>query len=754
MASFDEMKKMVRDQYTKGEQDQGLDSFTVMSAANNYLTTLGFIAPTSNMTDVSLESMLMEAPVVNTVATSDHIKIKQMIQDMGVPAEHPAMEAMTLQVWRVLHGKNARASHFQQASNAPGSDGISPRLALASLIGAEGWAAQLSEEGGAYPAFEAFGVNADNISSDIRLNVAVTVMMMYKSFIDRGLSREVHDDVQVTYSIKDAEVYDLTVASANDAATRYGSHRKSLISLFRKPEPATTTTKPVKPLVARDTLNPSALWNAADDGYLKTQQKINLFDLSKDPTLPGYNVINFTDMIAEGARLSEALIEVTHTNGPTITKEQFKVDLTTNDLGLFNNTSNQLDSTDRNANITNQYFSLFGGGAIAQTQTYTGGNSAILDGFANHKVVLEINVQSNLNLKTSFVSTQGFVTAQLATEIPGATPNASVVTEFGKLTFAVVGFKVKATFEEENLRKTSTAVRTAVRQKTVPIAPGRSIIVEYSLQQNETTDVVDVVSTVNALGDANRHLTTLRSTLTNVKARIDAEKANVEIPYAAKIGREFPAGTMVNPYVVESTVDVGNFNNNGTLTGISTMRESERLSEVHSKVIRTFLGDIAALHGHTLYTNVLDTSETVVYKVFAHRTIIDSCIGLPLYHQILEDKRKGEWSTTRDKSDYSLQLPSGVRLDFIGTNFDSLQATMLYVPVRDSKPNDVTSFGTIKDRGTYVGSYSPTQDQAATRRIYSNPRAALIPTNGMGGKMTVTNLELLYPSLDDFKVAA
>jgi hypothetical protein len=153
-------------------------------------------------------------------------------------------------------------------------------------------------------------------------------------------------------------------------------------------------------------------------------------------------------------------------------------------------------------------------------------------------------------------------------------------------------------------------------------------------------------------------------------------------------------------------------------------------------VTSRILALIADGHNKSMYVENFEPGERARYKVITSGVIAEVLFGITQYWNTLDDK-----VAVAQESNYSLKLPNGTQLDIIKSNFETFSNTMIIVPVRDAKPDDVTSFGVVLDRGTFVGQYTPVSNGTANKRIVANSREILFPTNPLGYLITVTGLD-------------
>jgi hypothetical protein len=387
------------------------------------------------------------------------------------------------------------------------------------------------------------------------------------------------------------------------------------------------------------------------------------------------------------------------------------------------------DSGDRAATV--RYKQSLTAGSLKSN----GQASTIFSTYAGVNASLDVTFTADLNIKTSYVNGSGSISASLTTALPGGVP-AGVNTAFSLLTFQVIGWTPYLFFSEENMRKTTGAVRMNWKELEFLIPVGRNFIVDYSLMGQEVgEDVTNVVSEVINVGNSARSVTIMTEVLSTVNARLQYELASGDNDYYNSTAQDYAAGTLSLPHVWVGQIDVSH---------AAVMRESERLSDLHSYVTSRLLALIADAHNKSMYCENFEPGERARYKVVTSGPIAEILFGIDQYWNTLDDKV----SVAKD-SNYSLKLPNGTQLDIIKSNFEVFANTMIVVPVRDAKPDDVTSFGVVLDRGTFVGQYTPVQNGAANKRIVANSREILFPTNPLGFLITVLGLQTELSILTD-----
>jgi len=693
----------------KGNLEDILLADEIFTHTNTFITTNHLMSSSAALENLSATPVLIQKD-----NGPDAHAIETFVDKCLVPE---AMKFRTcMELSRIIHGDNTDVSNFMKVER-PDAKNVVP---LSRIYGVN--ALDFIANDGRL-AMESFGENTDKLTSDTRLNVALTVMKAHRSLIDRVLARQAVEDIITTIKIPSPEVYNLDLSQNSSAAVRYDTHtRHPMIELNRNPNPVNTTPKLIVPLSENDNDDAPQMLGTS----LRTGMQINLFDLSMDANKIGYSHIDWTDLISDGGAISVLYIAVTKTDTTTtpatITTEMFPIPVKFHRDAQFTTLSNVNDSGDRGVQLQAVY-------ALTSTSTQSDkAASVILAEYTAAKIVLDIGFNSRLSIKTGYISGSGQVSAKLISSTPGGSVSAPLVADFANLSFAVVSYDTSLYFSEENLRKTTAAIRMNYKQLQFLIPVGRTFIVDYSLANQDVGE--DVISTVNQainLGNDARGLGIIADTFESVSERLTFEAANPDIDWYNSVAQDYAAGTLSLPHVYVGELD---------LSKTAVMRETERLGDLHSYVTSRILGLLADAYNKSLYLTTLEAGEKPVFKVVTSTVIKSLLFGITNYYNNLNDK-----ADIADGADYSLYLPDGTRLDIVGTTFKAYEGLMVLFPVRESDPESVTSFGKLLDRGTYTAQYTPVSNGAANKRIICNSREIVFPTNPMGISLTVIGVD-------------
>lgn len=730
--NFDQFRKTLLESTKKNAADAVVCK-RVLSQTANFLKRSNAVSNSG----AGLESLGGELPVMNSqVRLGDNGLDLPAIRDFVKGCYGPkdgvkdaAMESVILEVARILDAKGTYQNFFNTGRTSS-SDNM---LSAYQVTGPYAYGSILNDE---KLATESFGVDMDRINADARLNIVLAVLRPYTGLLDRVLPRVPQTDNRVTLKIPAPETYDLESSMSRDGAVRNnGSHRIPLANLFRNPGAVSTAPRRITLRPENDVGTPNVLWQ----GLPKVGPRINLFDLASDATRVGFDKTDYTDTVSEGGRVASVFVRITKPAAGSDPKveEIFKIPTAVLAISRFGGVTNNADSADRVANINYDY------PLNSATKMSNGGTSVLLADYdAPVQLMLDIAFTATTNLKTSATHGAGSVQAKPYTADQSAIP-ADIATAFAGLQFDIIAYEPELYYSEENMRKTTLAARMNYREMRFEIPVGRTFVVDHSLLQDEAPeDVIALINTMLALGNSQRGLEVLESHMRDVNERNKLEASHPEIGYIHRVATSYAAGTVCLPHVVINTLDYADEPSGNE--AVAVMRESERMTELHAKLRARMLLIVANLAQRSLYNNSLNPNELPVYKIVTSTVLCALLFGISDYHNELNDRAKEKPVNVT----YSMELPNGVRLDVVGTDFDNFKDKIMMFPVREDAPTDVTSFANIHDRGTYSGQITVTQNGSVFRRAYLNSREIPFVTNPVGALVSVEGLEDQLTSID------
>lgn len=636
----------------------------------------------------------------------------------GVPNSQAAAVATSLM--NVVQGKNSSlGGHFGRGRNEYSGEMIQ----MGQIVGS----GALEEVNSGWAALEAFGVGANTVAADARLNAFLTVMRPASNYLDRVVPRIPEEQNTVVVKIPRNEIFDTAAAQNVDAAVRNGAHRKTFLSLHRDPSPVDTTPKQIVLRTENDSNN--LLYPGASQ-FIKVGVEANLKDLARNAADPTLSVTNFTDLVAEGALIKNALVKVTKTDGGT-TEELFLVPFERLPTSRFMAPMNQNDSQDRVA-LTSYIFVVRPG-----SKQSNGTTSAIFGaGYTGAAVSAKVTISGNLNHQTAYVQINGNVTGRKVAMNDGTAVPGGLTTEYNKITnIEVVAVELDARWSEANVRKTTIGVVLRNKQQAFEIPPGRNVLVEYELAQGDDMDVPTAMASALAMGNAGRGLAIIKSKLRDIAAHVQWAVENPDYAAQFPIENTTLAGSLCIPYSKIETID---------FSDIANMRESERAADVAKRVADRIQSMAAEISQKSLYQTNFVNGERMVLKAITSTYLAKILFGVHQYHNVLNEQQ--QLKAGADNVDFSYFLADGTRVDVIGINQKNAEGEIVFFPIREADPNHVTSAVHTHDRGTFVGSYTNTEAGAATRRVLGNARELVFPSNPIGGIIEIVNLDMQYGS--------
>lgn len=680
----------------------------VLGKVKNFLTTTGSVANVQ-----ALESF-KTSPVMNQLSAERDIgseRFLKLVEECGVPAERRVAVATECARYFIA----APGSEDALAKFEPGAEHVS-------AVDLWGTSAQQMIRHGNQHALEAFGTDIDKLQQDNRISIVLTILRSFNSIIDKVLPRVPEETNVVTMSVKAPEVYDLHRSMDTSSKVRNGADTKTdLVDVYKSPELVNTMPQQIIPLASNDTDDKASIFQETD-GFLQAGVSVNLFDLTMQNRI-GFNAVDYTDLVAEGAQIDTVLVQGASADGTKT--EIFPVYVRFIPQSSFTQMVNGNDSGDASATV--QFGTVLAKGALTWKVNGTGPASTLIT-FDDADLKLDLNFTAVMNLKTGDLTGSGSVSKTPVPTTVGVEVSDDTVAAIKALNFTIVGYSIFAQFDEENMRKTTMAVRVQYLQRQFQIPMGRNFIVDYSLQQPDDENATQTMNVFMALGNTIRGLTIIESKLNDVADAVAFVKQNPAAAHYIKARNISYAGTLVKPTVIKTGINY----DDGKL---ANMRESERLPDMHARLRALTLAATSQLKADSLYPYSLEPGEKAVWKCITYQTIGDVLFGIKDYHNTLNDVVPPATGV-----DYSMDLQSGDRLDIIKVVFDSYKGKIIIVPVRENAPEDITSFGSIRDRGTYAAQYTPLNQGGVARRIVANSREIVLPTNPIGVLIDITGL--------------
>jgi hypothetical protein len=572
-------------------------------------------------------------------------------------------------------------------------------------------------------ALESFGSDMTNVITDAKSAITVAILRYHRSIIHRMVPNIPTDQNMVMYKVDHMEVYDLTKSRSDSGAIRNDdSHRIPFIDLYRDPNPANTKLKPIILRTANDAVAPNNKLIA--ENIVKIGQQVNMFDLALDVGQIGYQHIDYTDLVADNVRIKTLFLLVTDGS----VTEQIPVNVYDSLGSRMMMSANNRDSAERvcaSSDVT---------ALTNATRTIGGATSTLLAGLSADGVArIKYSMSGQVHLRTSEVFVHGSANATLAT-VSGNAPIAADVTLFGTLTITLIGYEMHAEFSEENVRKSTKAMRVLTKQVGYEIPASSNYLVQYSLTQTRPEVVIDGLTKLMSIGMDDRGIDTILDCMNGVYDRINSEAALASDNYVHKIGQDFVAGQRVNPYIFIDTLTIP--------TDLHVMRSGEKWGDLRGLVEEFLLNVFSRLNQFSYYNQELGQGEKPVFNVLTSGPIKSALLSVPHYHNHLGDNAADR--VDDGAVEYRRTLPDGTVMNVISTTFSHLADRMIIIPVRPSAPQSVLNFARNAERGAFVASASISQENALFNTLVANSREMLLCQNPVGAIISIAGLHRVF----------
>jgi hypothetical protein len=705
------------EKYQIGEVYSNVKSFLV----DNNLVPSGDIA--------SIESMSKPIETLSGVSSINalgHERIVALCQGCNVPEKY--LQAATESVALCIHNYQNNYSpgeHFSSADNVSGD--VSSLVDISSTL-PEGSGLLLSNKA----AIESFGSFADKTIVDAKIAITVSILKFHRGIMHRIVPVVPSDSNVITYKVTNAETYDLSKSSAASGETRFdGNHRIPFVDLYRNPSPANTETKPIILKTANDAAPPNNKLIA--ENIFKIGTDINLFDYTIDASVIGFQKVDFTDLVSEGAKLKTIYVEVTDGTDTEI----IPLSVIGSAGSRFSMSANAMDSADRICNVSTPVV------LDNATKKSDGTPSALFGGFTTDAaVVVDINAFGTMNLKSSNAVVNGNIKKTSLITKSGNAPASADNTLFGTFTFTMVGAELDAHFSEENVRKTTKALQLVSKQLGYEIPGSASVVVQYSQNQTKPEEVVDALAKLLAIGNDDRGVKVIEATLTHVFDRLKNEAVLTDRNYTGKVMNEFAAGQKVKPSVIMEGIVIN--------SSVANMRSEEMWGDTRAVVEKALMEILIRIFNESMYVQELNPGEKPVFKVLTSGYILGALLSTPHYHDVLRDTAAD--AVNDGVVEFRRTLPNGVVLDIVTSTFDYLSDKMIIIPNRPSKPRDVLNFAQNVERGVFVAQSTPVVANSVFNQLVANSREFPIVTNPIGAIVQVSGVSNIFNGVNTLGV--
>lgn len=631
--------------------------------------------------------------------------IADLVADCGIPKCHEvaACKKVAAVLCQVL-GKDGSIAFADYNSNDTETKG--ELVSLESLYGAELWDAVA-------PAQEAFGINMDRVTPDLRTIISVALLQFQVALTPRimPIQAVTQSNVQITRDMMD--VFDMS--KPDDPPTR-------VIDLYRDPTMVSTKCTRIEPLKAKN--DPTGKYLVAD-GIYKWEEEFNLFKLALDPDRPGFDRFNHTDTVEDGIIMDGVLVELSKGEGDQAVTEQFMLPLN-KDKARLTQVPNDHRSTIRRMTLDRFTLALNASTAVyGSTEA-----SKLLTDFtvaSGKYLAIRPHIEAQVDRKTANASAQAFGKLSVRSTDPTyvATEEDKTLAASYKLTF--VGFTLDARYNEDNKRKTSIRLEINRRNMSFELPAGRNFVIDFAIGQEGATNAAARLAQVEHIGRDGNNVRIITETLQNVHDQRlqlgNGAAANAEI------ASTYAAGDMVHQTAYLDSLDFG--------TGFLAIRSADATGDIKQFVKVRLNKIVTGLLTTSLLQQQLAPGSQVTFRMLTSPFILGAILSCHHIHAHLDNlDAKGQGDV-----EFVLNLDCGAKLEVVTCTFDSMVNRIVLVPMFESAPASVLNFSTNYDQGTLVGAITLGADSSsAHNRIFSTTRECTIPTNVVGAVIEVVGL--------------
>jgi len=671
----------------------------VSASVENFVINQNLISRPSKTVTRLVEGVSLES-LSGTLAETD---LQAMIQNSGIPQnlQDAAMQSVVNVICKYYENPDPAsivAMHTRIDHDSPKREGF---VALESMF----TPAAMNALNG--PSLEAFGANINLTVPDLKAAIVVTLMAFHLGVAPRLMPVRPTAVPAVRYDVDRIEIYDMDDPTATT---------KTMIQLYADADLVANTLKLIIPLAANELDN-----EMVSDGIIYLAKEANILDLSINALAPGYERINRTDLVADGAKLATVICTVTNSaDGNRTETYSFTIP---ESKARFTRTTNTEDASDRQVSFTHQFAITKG------TLMSNGSPSVILTGLDPDTDAMKVtlNVSGRMNLKS------GVTFCQAVATIVGMNPAGGSVTGtttalVATLTTAATSYTLDARFSEENMRKSTIIARSMRRSLEYNVPTGRNYALDLSFGQADDERTVGSLANIMRVGEDLVAITTIGTTLDNVTDQIAAVTQGLNTTFT--LGHSFAAGNLINPATYAGTLD---------LSDITTVRDSDRSGDIKQRVMTYLTGVVAHLQQTSFLSQQLAAGTRPTWRMLTSPLVLDAILGQEHIHNHLN---KGTQVQDSSGIEYRLVLSNGTVIEVVTTTFTSYLTKIVMIPYIPGAPESPLNFGHLWDFGTLVGSYQPTDGRAANRRIYANTRQLPIPTCPIGATIDVQGLDI------------
>jgi hypothetical protein len=757
MNSFDEYQKAYLNS-RKSESDLG--NVSVASESYNY-TLPTKIRHTidnlyKNVADFLNENRLGEQDFgPNLVMTGDHeakianfstfadssveAGIEELVNSVGIaPKDHDYAVLSVMKILGKFHdqSKNVKGighEHYQtpKLSMTVAND-MSYSTAMASTLNGIQTAAS-----------ESFSTMSDYLLPDVKTHIVITLLRLKFGIItNRIFPRRSLKEPWIQFVIENLEGYNMEDSMSLKHDIRNGRHRFWISDLLSDPSPVSMVLKPVVPLVVNDTTSEYL----AADGILLPGIRVPLLDLTYDGSRPGYNSADYTDILSDGGRLDTVYFDLVYNS--TTTKHLSTGPLSAYDDAKFMPIPNTPEANPGFRLSTLRYKTPLLSTTLDADGVALGGGFVTLGSVAGgYYGVIKIEPVTEIDIREA--TSEMKVSATIVpyydeTKVdPVGIDYTNFLADLKKFTVKITGYSVDLKFSEENLKKSTIALRSIPAEKIYSVVTGPNYLIDWSLREAAApADVVNGLTQVMQIGLDDRNLDIITDTINDVYTRARSEYLEGEhLNNRQRISEAYVSGRKVKPTIIKTSFDA--------ITGLKSLRNSDYLSDVRSRSEAWLMQMLTQIIQESKYNMQLDAGEKVHFKVITSLPIFSALFASPLIHQHIEAKYpQGDTPVTAgqavDGIEYTKELSNGFKVTFVIAPYDKVQDQMIFVINREQHAESELNFGINADYGVFTAQITPTYSNGAFQRLFANSREYPIITTPIAAIVDVTQYQELF----------
>lgn len=598
------------------------------------------------------------------------------------------------------------------------------------------------------PAQEAFGINMDRVTPDLKTILTVSLLQFHVALTPRIVPIQAVTQSNVQITRERMEIFDMS---------KPNEPPKPVLDLYRDPTLVSVRATRIEPLskndadgkfLVKDGEGDSAKVLGTDNvpapyehGVYKFEEELNLFDLSLDDTRPGYDRVNHTDIIEDGITADGILIEVSKStttgegdSATTETKaEKFLVTLP-RDRARLTQINDDYRSTARRLALDHLTLALNAGSMVFGSDSV----SEVLADFTKESskyLGIRLNMSVHVDRKTGNLTASAWGKPVIKSTDPSYVPTEADATAAAEYTVKFLGFTLDARFNEDNKRKTSIRAEINRRNMSYELPSGRNFVIDFAIGQEGAVNAAARLAQVEVLGRDGNNLKIVTETLDQVHdqrlALGNGSDAN------ASLSLTYAAGDLVHQVSYRDVIDFSK--------GFLAVKSADASGDIKQFVKQRLNKVVTGLNASSLIQHQLADGTPITYRMITSPFILGTILSCRHIREHLDGlDQKGTGSV-----EYVLNLDCGARLEVVTTSFKVMQYKMLIIPFFESAPTSVLNFGTDYDQGTLVGTITLGADAtAAHNRMFSTTREALIPTNVVGATIEVVGLGDARVALD------